>query len=315
MTRNLRNIAASARVRLRNQARATQVDSVALTTRYVLERLLYRMSVSPYAGRFVLKGAMLFPAWTEYYIRPTRDLDLCTDDDQPPTNLDAEFREILSASVEDDGVKFDVNTLKVMPIREDASEAGMRVNLLATLDTTCVKVQVDVGFGDVITPEPEYIEYPSLLEFPKPHLRTCPRYTSVAEKLHAMAQMGIDSTRLKDFFDLAAMSRLFEFDGTKLTQAIVNSFGQRGTEIPSGTPAALTQEYADKPSSINLWAKLTASPTVLLHGEKLMDVLDEVGRFILPPACAAAGGHTFEQHWPAGGPWVDEPSAPSSGVE
>lgn len=308
MTHKIRNMAVSVKDRLRNQAHAISANHQDLVVQHILERVLYRMSVSPYADRFVLKGAMLFPAWTDSYIRPTRDLDLCTAEGGPPSSLAKEFQEILTASVEDDGVRFDTSTLAVRPIRQDDVDMGQRVNVLAMLDTTRVKVQIDIGFGDVITPEPENLEYPSLLAFPTPYLRTCPRYTSAAEKLHAMVEIGFGSTRLKDFFDLAAMSRLLEFDGSNLARAIGNTFGQRGTTIPNDTPATLTQEYANKPESVNLWAKLTDAPAVLLHGEDLMDVLDEVGRFILPPAHTAAAGQAFNQHWPTGGPWTEASS-------
>jgi Nucleotidyl transferase AbiEii toxin, Type IV TA system len=149
-----RNIGASVRARLLEQARAQRADFQVLLTRYVLERLLYRLSVSEHRDRFILKGAMLLATWVETPFRATRDVDLLGQGPSDVTSVAETFRAICAQTVPDDGVEFDASGLEAAPIREELKYGGVRVRTTALIDRARIAVQIDVGFGDAITPAP-----------------------------------------------------------------------------------------------------------------------------------------------------------------
>jgi predicted nucleotidyltransferase component of viral defense system len=237
-----RDVAASVRQRLLNLARERGEDFGLVLTHYALERVMYRLSVSGHREQFVLKGAMLFALWGGDPHRPTRDLDLLGHGTIDTQRLEQIFREVISVEVEKDGLEFLTETVRGARIREDEEYEGVRVQLEARLATARIKVQIDVGFGDVMTPAPQEIEYPVLLDFPAPRLRTYPRETVVAEKFEALVKLGIANSRMKDFYDLWVMARDFEFEGALLSQAIKATFERRGTALPTDVPLALSDE-------------------------------------------------------------------------
>ena len=236
MPRELRNIGASVRARLLDRARAERSDFQILLTRYALERLLYRLSVSPHRDRFILKGAMLFVTWVANPFRPTRDLDLLGSGDNDTEAIAETFRVICAQPVADDGVIFDVAALEAAPIREEAEYGGVRVRTTATIDGARIPIQVDIGFGDAITPAPVEIDYPTLLDAPAPHLRVYPVETVVAEKFEAMVTLGIANTRLKDFYDLWLIAQTFKFGRSTLSDAVQRTFERRRTALPADIP-------------------------------------------------------------------------------
>ena len=241
---NQRNIAASVRARLLNKARAGKLDFNLVLTRYALERILYRLSISAQRGQFLLKGALLFDLWFDLPHRPTHDADLLGFGSAEIPHLENLFREISQIAVED-GIAFQADTVMAAEIRKQANYAGVRVTLLGLLDNARCPVQIDIGFGDAVTPGPEDAQYPVILdEMPPPRLRAYPRYTVVAEKLEALTSLGILNSRMKDFFDLWILSRHSDFEGEVLARAIRATFERRGTTIPSGAPLGLTDEFA-----------------------------------------------------------------------
>lgn len=244
MKRELRDVGASVRARLLEQARKEQSDFQLLLTRYVLERLLYRLSVSEYHARFVLKGALLLSVWVGDRYRPTRDLDLLGCGDTEPEAVIDIFRAICGEVVVADGVTFDVDGLKAELIREDAEYGGVRIRTNASIADARIPVQVDIGSGDAITPAPVEIEYPTLLEFPAPHLRAYPVETIVAEKLEALVVLGMANSRLKDYYDLFLISQTFTLEQRTLAEAVRRTFERRGTAVPDDIPVGLTGEFA-----------------------------------------------------------------------
>lgn len=244
MKRELRDLGASVRARLLEQARKEQSDFQLLLTRYVLERLLYRLSVSEYHDRFVLKGALLLSVWVGDRYRPTRDLDLLGYGDTGPEALISIFRAICGEAVVADGVTFDVDRLEAELIREDAEYGGVRIRTTASIAGARIPVQVDIGSGDAITPAPVDIEYPTLLEFPAPHLRAYPVETIVAEKLEALVVLGMANSRLKDYYDLFIISQTFMLEQQLLAQAVRKTFERRGTAVPENIPVGLTDDFA-----------------------------------------------------------------------
>jgi len=202
MTRGKTNIAASIRQRLLNIIRETGDDPNLVWTRYAVERLLYRLSVSEYDEEFILKGAMLFMAWTGQAHRPTADVDFLGFGKDSSERITKIFQILCDMDVEPDGLNFDSETIKVGPIREDQEYQGKRVNLTAFLERARIPLQIDIGFGDVVTPNAEKIDYPTILKLPAPIIRAYTRETVVAEKFHAMVVLGIANSRMKDFYDL-----------------------------------------------------------------------------------------------------------------
>jgi Nucleotidyl transferase AbiEii toxin, Type IV TA system len=239
-----RNLAASVRARLKLRADATQQEFNLTLTHYGLERLLYRLSISDHAPNFLLKGALLFSLWYDQPHRPTRDADLLGFGSDDITSVVTTFHEICQISVED-GVVFDTASIKGTTIRKETGYGGVRIDLLAHLDGARIALQVDIGFGDAVTPAPESISYPVLLDdLPAPQLRAYPKYTVVAEKFHAICLLGMANTRMKDYFDLEILLSEDTLDAEQLKRAIEATFTRRKTPLPMSLPAGLSDAFA-----------------------------------------------------------------------
>ncbi len=248
-----KNIAASIRARLLNRARAEKVDFNLMLTRFALERLLFRLSVSEWSNEFLLKGALLFDLWFDEAQRPTRDIDLLGFGPAGLDHLIAVFRELCGQAC-DDGMAFDPASVRAAEIRKDATYNGVRVTLVGTLDGARCAIQVDVGYGDAVTPEPDSVVFPVVLEeMPPPILRAYPVYTVVAEKYQAMVVLGIANTRMKDYFDLWVLARHATIDRTILHRAIQATFARRDTPIPADTPLGLSAAFAADPLKQQQW--------------------------------------------------------------
>jgi predicted nucleotidyltransferase component of viral defense system len=248
-----RNLPGSIRQRLLNHARDKGEDFQLLLDRYAVERLLYRLSISDMRGDFLLKGALLFLLWFNAEHRPTRDADFLGMGKPDIAHLTDSVRRLCSMK-SDDGIEYDVDSIKVQEIRENASYQGLRVTLRATLDGARCMVQLDVGYGDAVTPAPIDITYPSLLEdLSPPKLRAYPRETVFSEKLEAMVILGMANTRMKDYFDLLALARENAMDSTDLARAIHATFQRRKTELPESTPTGLTIAFATDAQKQKQW--------------------------------------------------------------
>ncbi|MBG6076638.1 nucleotidyl transferase AbiEii/AbiGii toxin family protein [Polaromonas sp. CG_9.11] len=248
-----KNRGASVRVRLLNRAREDGMDYNLILTRYALERVLYRLSVSPWRDAFLLKGALLFDLWFDQPHRPTRDMDLLGFGPSGVDDVAAVFREICVLS-SDDGMTFDPATVRAAQIRNQAHYAGVRVSFTGALDGARCAVQIDVGYGDAVTPEPQRMRYPVLLaEMTAPVMRVYPVYTVVAEKYHALASLGMANTRLKDYFDLWFLARHIPFDQAVLHEAIAATFARRGTLLPQSLPLGLSNVFAQDLAKVQQW--------------------------------------------------------------
>jgi predicted nucleotidyltransferase component of viral defense system len=303
MTKAPKDMAASVRQRLLDLSRRSGEDFRWLLTRYAMERLLDRLSRSEHARRFVLKGALLFALWTGEFQRPTRDLDLLGFGDSSAEGLGDVFRSLCSPRPADDGLVFSAETVSVEPIREDQVYGGQRVKLEARLGRARINLQVDVGFGDVITPKAEAVEYPTLLGMESPRLRAYPRETVVAEKLEAMVKLGMANSRMKDFFDLAILARSFAFSGPVLRDAIAATFRRRETAIPAELPIALGDAFAKDGGKLTQWKAFVSRNGLEGKVGDLGQVVAELARFLGPLLIAAAQGERFEWQWEPVGPW------------
>lgn len=296
-------LAQSVQTRLVRHAKALGADPNLVLARYATERLLYRLSRSPHADRFVLKGALLLLVWLGEAIRPTRDADLLGFGDLDAEALTAIFAAICTVEAGPDGLAFDAASIRVAAIRPEDTYGGQRVTLFAGLGPARIRVQVDVGIGDAVTPEPEWIDYPSLLDLPRPRLRAYRPETAIAEKVHAMVVLGSKNSRMRDFFDVHALAIRKPFDGRMLDRALRATFERRRTPVPTAAPIALTQAFVEINGKLSQWAgfirrnRLTAAPA------DLRVVIDTIARFIGPVLATLANGESFVATWPPGGPW------------
>lgn len=300
----LRDVTASVKARLLQQARARGEDFNALLVRYVLERLLYRLSVSRHAAEFVLKGALLFVVWSDRPHRATRDLDLLGSGTADPSRLAAVFRELCQAPG-DDGVTFDAATVVAAPIRADAVYDGIRLTFVASLGAAKVPVQVDVGFGDAIVPEPQSTLLPALLDFPAPRLRAYARESTIAEKLHAIVERGLGNTRMKDYYDLWFLSSRYEFEGPRLVAAAGATFARRQTVLPEAQPAGLTPQFATDEVKVAQWRAFLRRSRLTSDPPPFEVLLDGLRTFLLPVLRAARTQEAFTLTWRAAGPWQE----------
>jgi predicted nucleotidyltransferase component of viral defense system len=233
MAREIRNLGASVRARLLKLSKASGQSFDLVLTRFALERLLYRLSHSPHAERFVLKGAMLMMTWFDDPHRVTRDLDLLGFGNPGEDDILSAFRNIL-AQDGGDGVVFDPHTLRVDRVRDDLDYGGLRLRTIAEVDGARISLTIDIGFGDALEPGTEVVEYPVMLDFPAPTLRAYARETVIAEKFQAMVALGRANSRMKDFYDIWVLSRSFSFQDDRLARAISATFSRRGTADPNG---------------------------------------------------------------------------------
>ncbi len=295
-------LAQSVQVRLVRHAKTIDVDPNVVLARYATERLLYRLSLSPHVERFVLKGALLLLVWLGEAIRPTRDADLLGFGELDADTLTGIFREICAVPVEPDALVFDVASIRVVPIRPEDAYGGQRVSLLARLGPARIRVQVDVGIGDAVTPEPEWLEYPSLLGFPRPRLRAYRPETAIAENVHAMVVLGSKNSRMRDFFDVHALAMHAAFDGDLLVRALCATFARRRTAVPTAAPIALTPEFAAVEGKNMQWAAFVRRSRLTAPVD-LGTVVRGVAAFIGPVLAMAGRGEPFAGTWSPGGPW------------
>ena len=298
-----RNIPASVRQRLLNRARERGEDFNFLLTRYANERLLYRLAASRHRDQFVLKGAVLFELWTATAHRATRDVDLLGFGKPAVAPVQAVFRDLCTLEVPPDGMRFLAGSVRAAPIRERQAESGIRIRLTADLDGARISLQGDVGFGDVVTLGVVDTEFPTILDFPAPRLRTYPPEAVVAEEFETMVRLGMANTRMKDFYDLWVMASSFAFCGNSLADVLVATFGSRGTPLPIDPPTALRSEFSADAAKQAQWTAL-AGRSRLSAVPSLETVVGVLRRFLQPPVSASVQGAEFGHEWPAGGNWT-----------
>ena len=310
----IKNLPASIRQKLLNLAQERNDDFGLVLTKYGLERMLFRLSKSKYRDKFILKGALLFELWTKERYRATRDADFLAEGDNSPERFIRIFQEISAIEAQDDGLRFDPKTVKAERIKEDADYGGVRVTLTAFLEKAQIPIQIDIGFGDAISPGPIVSEYPTLFDLPGPRLLTYPRETVVSEKLEAMVKLGIANSRMKDFHDLHSLSKTFEFDGEALVDAIRATFERRGTAWPDGgTP--LAPEFYEDENKIKQWNAFCNKNKPRVQGIELKVLIARLSSFLLPVLRSAEGGLEFKSNGPpamSGNPLRRNSSFPSA---
>ena len=296
------NLAASVHQLLLNQARAAGRPFNELLQYFAMERFLYRLSKSPRGGSFVLKGGLLLALWRVSVTRATKDIDLLG---HVPNDVDGVvvlMRDACSQAVEPDGVEFDPASVVGERIAEEAEYEGVRVRFRGRLGNARLTLQVDVGFGDAVVPGPVEAEYPTILDLPPPLVRAYTRESVVAEKFHTMVRRGLLNSRLRDYFDVWALSRQFDFEGPLLVRAVTETFARRQFEVPAASPS-LTDEFAAEPARKAQWRGFLRRSRLEGVPQDLREVVREVSIFLGPVAEALHEGVEFPRRWRAPGPW------------
>ncbi len=292
-----KNISHSIFQRLLNRAKSNKEDFNLLLSRYGMERFLYRLSISQYYDQFILKGASLFLVWREQNYRVTRDADFLAFGNPDMELLAKVFRVVCGIECQEDGMVYLPDSLKAVEIRKGQQYEGIRITLIGLLHQARIPLQIDIGFGDAITPAPEDIRYPTLFDGPTPKLKAYPRYTLVAEKLETMVKLGIANSRMKDFYDIWLLARIFSFQGDILQKAVKNTFNRRCTPLPSSTPYALTSAFYESLQKQWQWKAFIKKSRPEVRAGDLANVILDISGFLLPVLESLQLDIPFENMW------------------
>ena len=302
----LKNVGASVRARLTDYARQRDENAQLVMLRFAIERLIYRLAQSGYRDHFILKGAMLFSLWAPVPYRSTGDLDLLGQGDPAPDRIAAIFEALCEQTAPDDGVVYDPASVRAVRTRDEEDYPGVRITLTATIANARLPIQVDIGFGDAVTPAATEVTYPSLLDFPQAVVKAYPPETVVAEKLEALVTLGVRNTRMKDFFDLWVIAKTFTFEGAMLAAAVAATFARRQTPFAAETPFALTEAFYADPSKNAQWNAFLERTAIAIPPAPFPELVTFIATFVSPLMEATATSTMAAMTWPQGGPWVAE---------
>ena len=288
--------AASVKDKLKNIARDTGRSFQDLLISYGLERTIYRLSVSNYKDKFILKGGIFYYAlYDGDYPRATSDIDfLAHNISNDPDRIKAVFREIFLLPDIDDPLLFDSESLAVKSIAEQKKYHGINVSITAMLDRTKIPVSVDIGFGDKLYPEKVLMDFPVILSDEAPKVYAYSIYSSIAEKFEAIVSLGFDNSRFKDFYDIYVNASKREFDGATLLESLRETFKNRNTDIDE--IVAFDEEYANDPLRVSRWNNFAKKKKISLN-VSLEDAITLIKEFLAPIITAMQEGDGYEGHW------------------
>lgn len=301
--REVNDIGASVRERLKQQFPGFGFDFQVLLTHYALERLLYRLSRSQYRDQFLLKGAMLFKLWYREIIRSSMDVDLLGEGPKDIPRVENIFRDICNITVKPDGLIFLPETVHGEEIRENSEYQGIRITLLAMLSVARIPLQIDIGFGDAVIPRAKIVKYPVILDFPAPSLKAYTIFTTVAEKFQTIADKGLANSRMKDYYDLWYILRRSEIDGIILSQALKATFKRRKTTLPEGLPEGLGKAFSSNLVKQRQWMSFLKKNKPR-EKATLIEAVDEIQTFIMPVVKAIVNKKAFQMIWQPGKGWL-----------
>ena len=303
MKKDTKNIETSVRVLLQNKAKETNRPFAEVFQYYGMERFLYRFSRSKYADKFILKGALMFTVWQVPQRRTTLDIDFSAYFDNQVTSIVRVIKDVCKVPVIPDGLIFDPETVEGQKIKEDVDYEGVRVKFRGFLEHSRIPMQIDVGFGDIIYPKPKVIDYPVILDFPKPHLKGYPAESIISEKFEAMVKLGLLNSRMKDFYDIWLMMCQFDFNGSNLVEALKKTFKHRKTDLPEGRPLFAEEIYDEKSDRQTLWMAFLSKGDIEHAPDKLAITVKEIEDFLIEPIAALNKEIKFVKEWKASGPW------------
>ncbi len=299
--KNLKNAAISIRQKLLNKANAENRTFNEVLQYYCMERFLYRLSVSPHADKFILKGALMLRVWQAPEIRPTMDIDMLGRTGSDLENITALVREICELDIADgDGLVFDGKQIAGEQITEDAGYPGLRIRIPAMLDTAVLKVQMDIGFGDAVYPEPQKYLFPVLLNSPVPSLLCYSRESAIAEKFEAMLKRGKLNSRMKDFYDVWLLAGQYDFDGSQLCAAVRWTLERRNVNLPEQITAFSDEFIEYKRVQWNAFRKKLKNVSAPEHFAEPVAMIKD---FLTPVIETLSTGKPMPKHWQASGPW------------
>jgi len=300
--RTRKNISASVHRRLLNIARETGRPFNELLQFFAIERFMYRLSRGPHAHQFVLKGALMFNVWDRPGSRPTMDIDLLGNITNDLPVIIHVMREACTLEVEDDGMWFDAESMTAGRLMTESDHEGVRVRIRGALGTARISLQIDIGFGDVIVPDPCEVTYPALLDFAPPQMNGYTMESAIAEKYQAMVKRGALNSRLKDFYDIWKLGRTFDFDGQVLAEAITRTFQNRHTPIPADD-TAFEAGFMTARDNAPQWKGFIQKSRLSSAPADFATVITALKVFLEPPINALAAGQPFRNIWTAPGPW------------
>jgi predicted nucleotidyltransferase component of viral defense system len=296
-----KNLPASVRDRLLNRAKRDKRPFGELLQYYAMERFLYRLSQSRHADRFILKGGLMLRAWQLPELRPTIDIDMLGRTSNKEAEIVSQIRDILVMNVEPDGLTFKADSIQAERITEDADYEGIRIRFLGLLERARIHMQIDIGFGDVVYPEPERMDFPAMLDFSAPRLLCYSRESTIAEKIEAMVKLGVLNSRMKDFYDIWALSRQFDFNGARLAEATRLTFERRGTVLPTSIEAFTGTFIQAKGKQWMAFRKRLQQDHAPVFFREVVTV---VNGFLTPILAAISSGIPITKTWTAPGPWM-----------
>ncbi len=309
------DMAASVHARLLNRAKIEGRPFDELLQYYAMERFLYRLSRSEHADRFVLKGGLMLQFWGGPLTRATKDIDLLGYAATTVDELVEIVRGCMAVDMADDGLRFDSINVTGEEIRFAASHDGVRVRCGARLGNARVGLQIDVGFGDVVTPGAQVVVYPTLLDFEAPRLLGYPPETCIAEKFQALVVLDLANTRMKDFLDIWTLAQGLEFSGALLAEAVEATFRRRRTSLPPLTPVALTPAFHSAPAKQAQWRAYLRKGRVQGPVPAFDEVVTHLRSFLMPIVEALITGTKFDSHWSPTGPWVSDSTVQRSAAQ
>ena len=275
-----KNLAASVKQRLLNRANAEIRTLQELLQYYTMERFLYRLSVSDYSRLFILKGALTLQLWDVEPRRVTKDIDLLGEQISSEEDVRQMVEEVATLPVEDDGMQYFTGTLTVQPITKNTGYPGYRVKLKGGLGKPQITLQMDIGVGDAVSPEPDLSLYPVLLDFPAPQLLVYRRETAISEKFQAMVHRAEINSRMKDYYDLWLLRRQFEFVPAELAGALHATFERRQTELPTDAAAVFTTELIE--SLQPLWVQYHRTHELGEETQNFREVVQAIQELLQP---------------------------------
>jgi len=299
----IKDISASVRARLLNLSHTLKRNFQEITVRYAVERLLARLSLSAYAGQFILKGAMLYIPWKLDDTRTTMDLDLLGLGNPAMEYLKKVFEDIADTKIENDGIVFDKTSIYVTQIREESVYDGVRVTMLVYLGSMKIPLQIDIGYGDDVVPTPQMTEFPPLLAQQGPFIKSYSPETVIAEKFNAMTVLGMANSRMKDYYDIWMLSRKFSFTSLVLKDAIIQTFSKRKGEIPLNEPVALTQDFIENDSKQSQWKGFVRKQQRMTDAPNLSEVVTVIRKFLVPVLSDIHTGSSEMKIWDSNFRW------------
>jgi len=295
MRKEIKNRSASIKARLMNLARAEKIDFDSLLLRYFQERLLYRLSISDFSDRFVLKGGLLLICLKMPKYRPTKDIDFLAEQIKNDIN---EIENIFVSIAEmpcNDGVKFIPSSISSERIKEDADYEGIRLKIDGTLGQARKRLQVDIGFGDIITPEATLIEFPSLLDDP-PKVKVYSVESIISEKFEAMIKLAMANSRMKDFYDVYFLSSSHNFKGNELKKAIETTFQRRKTPMPDN-PLIFRPEFHRDKERQKMWTAFLRKSRLHDVNQEFSEVMHRITVFLEPMVHSIKGKSEITKSW------------------